>query len=91
MIAMTQSACIILMPCNMNPKPNPSTIPTTTDAGTSRATRAINPLKPSRSQITPVASAALYTAAGVTNAVCTAWIDATAPMAFMGCTGNGVL
>ena len=50
----------------------------------------MKPLSASNSHTSPVASAAAWSAPGVTTAVCTAWMDAAAPMAFMGWTGMGV-
>ena len=81
---------IMRVPSSMNAMPRPRTIPRVTGRPTHRATRSAVPVRPSTSQITPVTSAATATAWGVTTAVCAAPVMAIAPMAFIGCTGNGV-
>jgi len=87
--AAAQPPCIMRAPWSMNPRPSPSTTPTTTARGTSLSTRASQPPAPASSQTQAVTSAAACTA-GAPTAPCAAWIAATAPIAFIGCTGTGV-
>jgi hypothetical protein len=81
---------IMRVPSSMNARPRPSVMPRVIGRATHFATLSAAPVNPSASQMSPVASAATATASGVTTAVCAAPVTATAPMAFIGCTGNGV-
>ena len=75
----------------MKLKPSPRITPSRAVFGTQWASRLASPVAASASQMRPVARPAPATIAGVTAATPAVWVTAAAPMAFIGCTGKGVL
>ena len=88
--ASAHCCAISRVPCSMKARPRPNTMPCDTAGATQRVMRCASPVVPSTSQISPVTSAAPCTAPWVITTDCAAWVVATAPAAFMGCTGKGV-
>ena len=74
----------------MKEKPSPMTTPRSAERGTHFAARLPSPVSARTIHNRPVVSAAPTTAAAPTPAANVAWLTAAAPIAFIGCTGNGV-
>ena len=74
----------------MKENPKPMTTPRSAERGTQAAALLPSPVTASAIHKSPVVSAAPTTTAAPRPAASVAWLTAVAPMAFIGCTGNGV-
>ena len=81
---------IMRMPSSMNEKPRPMTTPRSAERGTQLANCLPRPVTARTIHNSPVVSAAPTTVAALRPAASMVWLTAAAPMAFIGCTGNGV-